>query len=52
MAGLKLHFCGYQSDNSVHTKALHVLADAARKPLGGGIEIAITENVTAEGRWR
>jgi TRAP-type transport system periplasmic protein len=50
MAGLKLHFCGYQSANSVHTKALHVLADAARKPLGGGIEIAITENVTAEGR--
>lgn len=50
MAALRLHLCGYQSAHSVHTKALHFFADAVRQRLGPGTEIAITDDVTAEGR--
>jgi C4-dicarboxylate-binding protein DctP len=50
MAAPKLRLCGYQPARSVHTRALHRFADLLRRALGPRIEIAVTDNITAEGR--
>jgi TRAP-type transport system periplasmic protein len=40
---------GYQGDDSVHTRALHVLADEIGRA-GAGVETELTPNITAQGR--
>ena len=50
MPDIALRLGGYQPARSVHTRAMHVFAEALRARLGGRIDIQYTENVTAEGR--
>ena len=50
MPGLKLHFCGYQAGNSVHTQAMHGFADAIRQNPGTRVEVDVTDDITAAGR--
>jgi len=49
MPELTLRLGGYQPARSVHTRAMHVFADALRARLGERVEILYTENVTAAG---
>jgi C4-dicarboxylate-binding protein DctP len=49
MPEIILRLGGYQPSRSVHTRAMHVFADALRARLGNRIDIRYTENVTAEG---
>lgn len=50
MPEISLRLGGYQPARSVHTRAMHVFADAIRRRLGKGVEIRYAENVTAAGR--
>jgi len=50
MSALKIRLSGYQPAGSVHTRALHQLADALRQSLGARIDIALTDNITVAGR--
>ena len=46
----RFRLAGYQPERSVHTRALHRLAENLRECLGGSVEIALTDNITATGR--
>jgi C4-dicarboxylate-binding protein DctP len=50
MPGLCIRLAGYQPVRSVHTRALHRLADELRLRLGAPVEISLTDNITAAGR--
>jgi C4-dicarboxylate-binding protein DctP len=50
MSRPEIRFGGYQPARSVHTRALHTLADDLRRRLGKGYEISITDNITAGAR--
>jgi TRAP-type C4-dicarboxylate transport system substrate-binding protein len=45
-----IRMAGYQPARSLHTRALHRLADVLRQRLGAAVDIAVTDNITAEGR--
>jgi C4-dicarboxylate-binding protein DctP len=47
MARLPIRIAGYQPAQSVHTRALHRLADSLPRET---VEVALTENITAGGR--
>jgi TRAP-type C4-dicarboxylate transport system substrate-binding protein len=49
MSALSLRLGGYQPARSVHTRALHLLADTIRQHLGNRIDIRLTGNITAMG---
>jgi TRAP-type C4-dicarboxylate transport system substrate-binding protein len=50
MPQISLRLAGYQPARSVHTRAMHMFADALHRRLGDRIDIRYTENVTAAGR--
>jgi TRAP-type C4-dicarboxylate transport system substrate-binding protein len=50
MALLAIRMAGYQPARSVHTRALHRLAERLRQELGGAADIVVTDNVTTAGR--
>ena len=50
MAGFRFRLGGYQPGRSVHTRALHLLADTVRQRLGTAVDVTVTDNVTALGR--
>jgi C4-dicarboxylate-binding protein DctP len=50
MAETPIRLAGYQPARSVHTRALHRLADAVRQRVDSQVSIEITDNVTAAGR--
>ena len=50
MSELCIRISGYQPARSVHTRALHRLADELRRRLGVGAEIRLTDSITAGGR--
>jgi C4-dicarboxylate-binding protein DctP len=45
-----LHFAGYQSARSVHTRALYVLRDSVARRSDGGLAITVTDSVLGRGR--
>jgi C4-dicarboxylate-binding protein DctP len=45
-----IRLSGYQSARSVHTRALNAMAGELRQRLGAGVEIRVTDNITAVGR--
>lgn len=49
MPDLALRLCGYQTEASVHTRALRLMADALARKLGGGSAIDVTANVADHG---
>jgi TRAP-type C4-dicarboxylate transport system substrate-binding protein len=50
MSAIKIRLAGYQSANSIHTRALHRLADSLRRQLGARIEVELADNIIAAGR--
>jgi TRAP-type C4-dicarboxylate transport system substrate-binding protein len=50
MPKLRIRIGGYQPERSVHTRALHRLADAIRDRLDGQVAVELVGNVTAAGR--
>jgi C4-dicarboxylate-binding protein DctP len=47
---IRLRLAGYQPARSVHTRALHLLAEHLRQHLGARLQVEVTDNVTALGR--
>lgn len=49
MTRLTLRFGGYQTEASVHTRALRLMAAELQKRVGGGTEVSVTANVADHG---